>query len=79
MSTKRDYIARGRDNQEIARELGADFVLYQTLEDMVEAVRRTHPELKFCMACFDGNYPTGDITEQMLNDIEQDRLAASKE
>jgi amidophosphoribosyltransferase len=79
MSTKREFIARGRDNQEIARELGADCVLYQTVEHMVEAVRRTHPELKFCMACFDGNYPTGDITEQMLNDIEQDRLAASKE
>lgn len=79
MSTKREFIARGRDHLEVAKELGADYVLYQTIEQMVEAVRRTKTELKFCMACFDGNYPTGDITDQMLNDIEQDRLAANKE
>ncbi|GDY01745.1 amidophosphoribosyltransferase [Planctomycetota bacterium] len=79
MSTKREFIARNRDHLEVAKELGADYVLYQTIEQMVEAVRRTKTELKFCMACFDGNYPTGDITDQMLTDIEQDRLAANKE
>ena len=34
-------------------------------------------DLEFCKACFEGVYPTGDITERMLADIEQDRLAAS--
>jgi amidophosphoribosyltransferase len=78
MSTKREFVARGRSMAEIAKELGADHVLYQTIDDMVAAVHAVAaPERKFCMACFDGRYPTGDITEQMLNDIEQDRLAAS--
>jgi glutamine phosphoribosylpyrophosphate amidotransferase len=46
---------------------------------MVAAVRRAGAgKTEFCMACFVGDYPTGDVTEQMLTDIEQDRLAASK-
>jgi hypothetical protein len=34
--------------------------------------------MEFCKACFEGVYPTGDITEKMISDIEQDRLAAAK-
>ncbi len=79
MSTKREFIARGRNSEEIAKELGADFVLYQTIEEMVDAVRTAgNGKLEFCKACFEGEYPTGDITEQMITDIEQDRLAAGK-
>jgi len=63
---------------EIAKELGADFVLYQSIEQMEDAVQSVGPERQFCKACFEGKYPTGDITERMLNDIEQDRLEASK-
>ncbi|MGE3174630.1 MAG: amidophosphoribosyltransferase [Planctomycetota bacterium] len=81
MSTKREFIARGRTMDEIAEELGADHVLYQSIDDMVQAVRRARAgsgEREFCSACFDGHYPTGDITDSMLNDIEQDRLAANR-
>jgi amidophosphoribosyltransferase len=77
MSTKREFVARGRTNEEIAKELGADYVLYQTIEEMVDAVRTAgNKDLEFCKACFEGIYPTGDITEGMISDIEQDRLAA---
>jgi amidophosphoribosyltransferase len=77
MSTKREFVARGRTNEEIAAELGADFVLYQTVEQMVDAVQTAgNRKLEFCKACFEGVYPTGDITEQMINDIEIDRIAA---
>lgn len=78
MSTKREFVARGRTMQEIAKELGADHVVYQTIEDMEKAVRAVGPDRQFCKACFDGHYPTGDITERMLSDIEQDRMAATK-
>jgi glutamine phosphoribosylpyrophosphate amidotransferase len=54
-------------------------VLYQTIEQMEDAVRTAgNKDLQFCKACFEGKYPTGDITERMLNDIEQDRLEAGK-
>ncbi|MBL9080074.1 MAG: amidophosphoribosyltransferase [Planctomycetes bacterium] len=79
MSTKREFVARGRNHAEIARELGADHVIYQTIEEMVDAVRTAgNGQLEFCKACFEGEYPTGDITEQMITDIEQDRMAATK-
>ena len=79
MSTKREFVARDRTMDEVAKELGADFVLYQTIPDMVAAVReaRGGEDKTFCMACFEGVYPTGDITDRMLSDIENDRLAAS--
>ncbi|HLQ37921.1 MAG TPA: amidophosphoribosyltransferase, partial [Planctomycetota bacterium] len=79
MSTKREFVARDKTHAEIAEALGADFVLYQTLEDMVAMVKASGgPQLEFCKACFEGVYPTGDITEGMLSDIEQDRMAANK-
>ncbi len=77
MSTKREFVARGRSDEEIASELGADLVLYQSIEEMEESVRAAgNRDLQFCKACFEGVYPTGDVTEQMLNDIEQERIAA---
>ncbi|HEB54311.1 MAG TPA: amidophosphoribosyltransferase [bacterium] len=77
MSTKRDFIARDRDEAQIANELGADAVVYQTIAEMEDAVRSAgNGDLQFCKACFDGNYPTGDITESMISDIESDRVAA---
>ena len=79
MSTKREFVARGRTHAEIAAELGADHVIYQTIEQMEDAVRTAgNKKLEFCKACFAGTYPTGDITEAMISDIEQDRLEASK-
>ena len=77
MATKREFIARDRTDEEIAAEIGADAVVYQTIDQMEDAVRTSgNSELKFCKACFEGTYPTGDITDQMISDIEKDRVAA---
>jgi len=70
---------RGGDKteEEVRAKIGADSLLYQSIEDMVDAVRAPHePERKFCMACMDGNYPTGDVTPAVLAEIENERLAA---
>lgn len=76
---KREFIARDRSMEQIAKELGADRVMYQSIPDMVEAVNNSGGSAQeFCMACFEGHYPTGDITERMLSDIELDRTAASQ-
>ncbi len=80
MSTRRDFIARERAVAEVARELGCDHLLYQELADMVDAVRWDEDEgapMEFCMACFNGEYPTGDVTARMLADIETERLAST--
>ena len=76
MSTRREFIARDRTHAEVAREIGADAVIYQTLDDLVGAVTEKDPRIeRMCTACFSGNYPTGDITPGMLLKIEHERIA----
>jgi amidophosphoribosyltransferase len=50
---------------------------YQTLENLIQAVQEGNPSSRgFCTACFSGEYPTGDITPEVLRGIEQERLAS---
>jgi amidophosphoribosyltransferase len=75
MSTRREFIARDRTEAEVAREIGADAVIYQTLPDLVGAVTERDPRIaRMCTACFSGHYPTGDITPAMLLQIEHERI-----
>ena len=81
MSTKKDFIAQGRTSEGIAAELGCDHLLYQSIEDMVSAMKwdgRDSEPSEFCKACFEGVYPTGDVTKEMLAEIEDERLAAAR-
>lgn len=74
MSTRREFVARGRTDAEVARRIGADAVVYQTLEDLVDSVTGDGAEIeRMCTACFSGDYPTGDVTPEMLLQIEQER------
>ncbi|MFN0206269.1 MAG: amidophosphoribosyltransferase [Planctomycetota bacterium] len=75
MATKKEFIARGRTVDEVRQELGADFLSYLQLEEMEAAARKGNDKIeRFCSACFTGNYPTGDITTEMLTAIENERL-----
>ncbi len=79
MSTRREFVARDRTLAEIAQQLGADAVVYQELDDLIEAVRDEQPEIRqMCHACFSGDYPTGDITPEMLQLIEDERITQGK-
>jgi len=77
MQTRTEFVARDRDEAEIARQIGADRVIYQSLENLRKAVRLENPHLKhFCAACFDGDYISGDVTPEMLKKIELERSQA---
>ncbi|MEO0480004.1 MAG: amidophosphoribosyltransferase [Planctomycetota bacterium] len=79
MSTKTEFIARDRDEGQIAAEIGADKVVYQELDEMIETVASLMDSPKdFCRACFNGEYPTEDVTDEMWSAIERDRIAASQ-
>jgi amidophosphoribosyltransferase len=79
MSTRREFIARDRDHDEIARLIGADAVVYQTLDDLLGSVQEDRPEIeRMCHACFSGSYPTGDVTPEMLLQIEAERTQAGR-
>ncbi|MFN3397927.1 MAG: amidophosphoribosyltransferase [Sulfurimicrobium sp.] len=74
MPTRAELLATGRTDEEIAQEIGADEVIYQDLDALVEAVREGQPGITtFDSSCFDGNYITGDITPEYLAEIESSR------
>jgi len=77
MPTRAELIAAHRTEDEVAREIGADALIYQDLEALEDAVRRVNPKLtSFETSCFDGNYITGDVTSDYLRAIESRRDAA---
>ena len=74
MPTQSELIATGRSDEEIARAIGADSLIYQDLHDMQQAVRDINPKLsRFEASCFDGEYVTGDITAEYLARLGQAR------
>jgi amidophosphoribosyltransferase len=78
MSTKKEFVAKERTVQEIAEAIGADHLVYQELPDLLAAAQEGNPEVEdFCRACFTGEYPTGDVTQDMLDAIEADRESAN--
>jgi amidophosphoribosyltransferase len=74
MSTRREFVARDRTSEQIAEQIDADAVIYQSLDDLVASVLEDRPDIEsMCTACFSGEYPTGDITPTMLLQIEEER------
>lgn len=79
MQTKTEFVARNANLDQIAKRIGADKVIYQSLESLEKAVRMGNEKLKnFCGACFNGIYPTGDVTPELLKSIEKDRKTAKE-
>ena len=70
----------GRTEDAIAREIGADAVIYQELDALKVAVRAVNPKLtQFETSCFDGQYITGDITSEYLAAVESGRNASRQD
>lgn len=72
MPTSNELIAHGRDADEIARLIGADGIIFQDLNDLVEAVRMENPDIKrFETSVFDGHYITKDVDQAYLDHLTQ--------
>jgi amidophosphoribosyltransferase len=60
MPATRELIASGRSEKEIEQELGADWLIYQQLPDLIEACREGNEKIReFDTSCFSGEYVTG--------------------
>lgn len=59
----------GKDSyiEEIRKNIGADTLQYQTLDDLIQAIGKKREEL--CLACLTGNYPLKSI--EKLSQIEE--------
>ena len=82
MPAATELIAHDRTIKDIESIIGADWLVYQTIEDLIEAVRYDkHPIDEFETCCFSGSYITGDVDKSYLDALEQRRSdrAQSKE
>ncbi len=79
MPTAAELIGHNRDEEEIAGAIGADWLVYQDLDDLVAAVRQGNPAIeRFDTSVFDGRYITGDVTREYLARLEARRNDAAK-
>jgi amidophosphoribosyltransferase len=77
MPNQRELVATGRTEAEVAREIGADLLVYQNLDALKNAVRDASRGLEeFEASCFDGKYITGDITADYLTQLAHERDVA---
>ena len=79
MPASNEFVAGGRNVEEITKLINADKLIYQDLEDLIEAVKDpTIDTQKFDSSCFDGKYVTGNVTEEYLEELDHLRNNSSK-
>ena len=65
-----ELVAHNRSVDEICKELGADKLIYQDLDDLISAVREANNTIeKFDTSCFDGSYVTEGVTKEYLTNL----------
>jgi len=70
MPSRHELIAHGRKIPEVAKELGADYLIYQEVEDMRAAITEGSQVTELEMSCFTGNYVTGQVSDEYLAWVE---------
>ena len=67
MPAASEFVAYNRTEEEIGTLIGADWLVYQTIDDLVMAAHEGNPDLRgFDCSVFNGEYVTGDIDEAYL-------------
>jgi amidophosphoribosyltransferase len=77
MPTRDELIAANRTDEEIRVAIGADELIYQTLDMLKASIIACNPAIEqFETSCFDGSYITGDVTAAYLDGVENQRKGA---
>jgi amidophosphoribosyltransferase len=80
LPTPNEFVAYNRTEDQVGQLVGADALIYQRLEDLVESAREGNPDIKrFECSVFDGNYVTGDIDEAYLDRLSLHRSDKMKQ
>ena len=80
MPNSAELIAHGRTEEEVCQEIGADWLLFQDMEDLEDAVRKGSADIDgFDDSVFTGNYITGDIDKNYLDVLQSARSDAAKD
>jgi amidophosphoribosyltransferase len=79
MPAASELVAAGRSDAEVAKLIGADWLIYQDLADLVAACRHDDAQVEeFDTSCFSGEYVTGDVTPEYLERLQLERSDAAK-
>ena len=80
MPSAKELIAHGRSDDEVGEIIGADWIIYQDLDDLIASGTEGNKEVaRFECSVFDGNYITGDVDTAYLDRIDQLRNDAAKQ
>ena len=80
MPAARELVAAGRSVEDVMRLIGADWLVYQDLEDLIAACKHEDSQIEeFDTSCFSGQYVTGDITPQYLDRLQRERSDEAKQ
>jgi len=80
MPAASELIANGRSVEEIEELIGADRLIYQDLDGLIRSVRHDNSAIsEFDTSCFSGEYITGDVTPEYLDELERRRNDAAKQ
>jgi amidophosphoribosyltransferase len=78
MPAPSELIASGRNEKQIEEALGADRLIYQELDDLIEACREGNPGItRYDTSCFSGEYVTG-VEDGYLEDLQDKRSDQAK-
>ena len=73
MAATKELIAHNKTEAEVADAIGADELIYQSLDDLISSVQEGNPDIKdFETSIFTGNYPT-QIEDGYLENLEEER------
>jgi amidophosphoribosyltransferase len=70
MPSRKELVAYNRTIPEVAEELGADYLVYQEVDDLRDAILEGSDITDLDMSCFDGRYITGTVSEEYLAWVE---------
>ena len=71
MPSAEELVAHGRNVEEICTLIGADWLIYQDLDDLLASAREGNPEVeRFDCSVFNGEYVTGDVDQKYLDRVE---------
>jgi len=80
MPAANELVAFERSEEEIGKFIGADWLIYQDLDDLIDAVQKGNRRIKkFDCSCFDGHYVTKTVGDDYLNKISALRNDSAKE
>lgn len=80
MPSPEELVAHGRTDEEVAKHINADWLVYQDLEDLKKCSLVGNPKIdRFDCSVFDGDYITGDVDDAYIQRLSMERSDNAKQ